>query len=158
MGAPGMFSSTLQKSQSSEIAAAPEKSEGGSLAGSDALSGGALATSNFKARESAATMWKVAGGKLIKSSTPSQWEDAYPVGSFEFSCVNARGNDVWAGGSSAFLIHSRDGGSSWEIVKLGDAATGSIVNILAGALNVQVKTSDNQLWTSADGGKTWIMR
>jgi hypothetical protein len=158
MGAPGMFSSTLQKSQSSEIAAAPEKSEGGSLAGSDALSGGALATSNFKARESAATLWKVAGGKLIKSSTPSQWEDAYPVGSFEFSCVNARGNDVWAGGSSAFLIHSRDGGSSWEIVKLGDAATGSIVNILAGALNVQVKTSDNQLWTSADGGKTWIMR
>jgi hypothetical protein len=158
MGSPGMFSSTLQKSQSAEVAAAPEKAEGGSLAASDALSGGALATSNFRARESAAILWKVAGGKLIKSSTPSQWEDAYPVGSFEFSCVNARGNDVWAGGSSAFLIHSRDGGSSWEIVKLGDAATGSIVNILAGALNVQVKTSDNQLWTSPDGGKTWTMQ
>ncbi|HZI57105.1 MAG TPA: hypothetical protein VFF39_10040, partial [Verrucomicrobiae bacterium] len=92
MGAPGMFSSTLQRSPSAEVAAAPAKAEGGSLAASDALSGGALATSNFRARgESAATLWKVAGGKLIKSSTPSQWEDAYPVGSFEFSCVNARG-------------------------------------------------------------------
>ncbi|MBZ5504919.1 MAG: hypothetical protein LAO78_05460 [Acidobacteriia bacterium] len=158
MGAPGMFSSALQKNQPSEVAAAPEKAEGGSLASSDALSHGALATSNFKARESSATLWKVAGGKLIKSSIPSQWEDAYPVAGFQFSFVNARGNDVWAGGSSAFLIHSRDGGSSWEIVKLGDAATGTIVNILAGALNIQVKTSDNQLWSSTDGGKTWTMQ
>jgi hypothetical protein len=158
MGAPGMFSSALAKSQPTEVAAAPEKSEGGSLASSGALGNDALAVYSNRARESTPTAWKVAGGKLIKSSSPSQWEDAYPVASVQFSFVNARGNDVWAGGNSAFLIHSRDGGSAWEIVRLGDAATGTIVNILAGTLNIQVKTSDNQLWSSADGGKTWSLQ
>jgi photosystem II stability/assembly factor-like uncharacterized protein len=102
----------------------------------------------------------VADGKLMKSSGQSQWEDAYPVAgsTMEFSFVNARGNDVWAGGSHASLIHSRDGGQTWETVKLGDNASGTIVSIIAGTMSVQAKTSDNQTWSSADGGKTWILR
>lgn len=158
LGGPGMFSSTLEKGLPTEVSAAPEKAEGGSLARSDALSHGAL-SSSFRS-ESAPTVWKVVGGKLIKSAGPSQWEDAYPSasGSFEFSFVNARGNDVWAGGSHASLIHSRDGGLTWEIVKLGDAATGTIVSIAGSALNIQVKTSDNQTWSSTDGGKSWTLR
>ena len=158
MGGLGTFSTTLGKGQPSEVAAAPEKAESSGLARSDALSHGSLSSSyRF---ESAPTVWKVAGGKLIKSVGPSQWEDAYPAtnGSIEFSFVNARGNDVWAGGSHASLIHSRDGGLTWEIVKLGDAATGTIVNITAVTLNVQVKTSDNQTWSSTDGGKSWTLR
>ena len=93
----------------------------------------------------------------MKSSGQAQWEDAYPVASstMEFSFVNARGNDVWAGGSHASLIHSRDGGQTWETIKLGDNASGTIVSIIAGTMSVQVKTSDNQTWSSADGGKTW---
>jgi hypothetical protein len=158
MGGLGTFSSTLGKGQPAEVAAAPEKAESGSLARSDALSSGAL--SSKLAYQYASTVWKVAGGKLLKSVAPLQWEDAYPAtnGSIEFSFVNARGNDVWAGGSHASLIHSRDGGLTWEIVKLSDAATGTIVNITAIALSVQVKTSDNQTWSSADGGKSWTLR
>ena len=158
LGGPGMFSNALEKSQPSEVVAAPEKNEGGSLANSDALSHGALGISNFKSSsDSMPTVWKVAGGKLIKSSGQSQWEDAYPAAGIEFSAVNARGKDIWAGGSDAILIHSHDAGLTWEVVKLGNAATGRIVSILAGAFNVHVKTSDNQLWLSTDGGKTWIL-
>jgi hypothetical protein len=158
MGGVGTFSSSLGKDHPSEVSAAPEKAESGSLAGTDALSRGSMSTSYSFA--SAPKAWKVAGGKLIKSAGPSQWEDAYPAtnDSIEFSFVNARGNDVWAGGSHASLIHSRDGGLTWEIVKLSDAATGTIVNIAAGALNIQVKTSDNQTWSSTDGGKSWTLR
>jgi photosystem II stability/assembly factor-like uncharacterized protein len=107
--------------------------------------------------ESAAPMWKVADGKLMKSSGQSQWEDAYPVAgsAMEFSFVNARGNDIWAGGSHASLIHSRDGGRSWETIALGDNASGTVISIIAGTMSVQVKTSDSQTWASADGGKTW---
>jgi photosystem II stability/assembly factor-like uncharacterized protein len=96
----------------------------------------------------------------MKSSGQAQWQDAYPVASstMEFSFVNARGNDVWAGGSHASLIHSRDGGQTWETIKLGDNASGTIVSIIAGTMSVQVKTSDNQTWSSADGGKTWTLR
>ena len=158
MGEPGSFSATLLKNQTVEAKAAPEKADAGSLAASDALSPGALSANSFVARESAPRSWKVVGGKLIKSAGQSQWEEAYPGAGFEFSFVTARGNDVWAGGSHASIIHSRDGGLTWETVRLGEAATGTIVSIMAGTLNVQVKTSDNQLWSSTDAGKTWSLR
>src|ERR1051326_5003948 len=158
MGEPGSFSATLLKNETAEAKAAPEKTEAGSLAASEALSPGALSTGSYVARESAPISWKVVGGKLIKSAGQSQWEEACPGAGFEFSFVTARGNDVWAGGSHASIIHSRDGGQTWETVRLGEAATGTIVSIMAGTLNVQVKTSDNQLWSSTDAGKTWSLR
>jgi photosystem II stability/assembly factor-like uncharacterized protein len=158
MGEPGSFSATLLKNQTTEAKAAPEKADAGSLAASDALSPGALSANSYVSRESAPISWKVVGGKLIKSAGQSQWEEAYPGAGFEFSFVTARGNDVWAGGSHASIIHSRDGGLTWETVRLGEAATGNIVSIMAGTLNVQVKTSDNQLWSSTDAGKTWSLR
>ncbi|HET8890356.1 MAG TPA: YCF48-related protein [Candidatus Angelobacter sp.] len=158
MGEPGSFSATLLKNQTAEVKAAPEKADAGSLAASDALSPGALSAPGFRSGESTPASWKVVGGKLIKSAGQSQWEEAYPGAGFEFSVVTARGNDVWAGGSHASIIHSRDGGQTWETVRLGEAATGSIVSIMAGTLNVQVRTSDNQLWSSTDAGKTWSLR
>jgi photosynthesis system II assembly factor YCF48-like protein/putative zinc finger protein len=158
MGEPGSFSATLLKNQTAEAKAAPEKADAGSLAASDALSPGALSSYSYAARESVPASWKVVGGKLIKSAGQSQWEEAYPGAGFEFSIVTARGSDVWAGGSHASIIHSRDGGMTWETIRLGEAATGTIVSIMAGTLNVQVKTSDNQLWSSTDAGKTWSLR
>ena len=157
LGGPGMFSGAIEKSQPSELSAAPAKAETDSLASSSSLSSGAMA---YRSADSATPTWKVAGGKLMKSSAPAQWEDAYPVASsaMEFSVVNARGNDVWAGGSHASLIHSRDGGQTWETVKLGDNASGTIISIIAGTMSVQVKTSDNQSWASSDGGKSWVLR
>jgi photosystem II stability/assembly factor-like uncharacterized protein len=152
-----MFSGAIEKNQPAEISAAPAKAETDTLSASGSLSAGAMA---YRSADSAAPTWKVADGKLMKSSGPSQWEDAYPVASsiMEFSFVNARGNDVWAGGSHASLIHSRDAGQTWETIKLGDNASGSIVSIIAGTMSVQIKTSDNQTWSSADGGKTWTLR
>ena len=159
LGGPGMFSGAIEKSQPSELSAAPARADADSFAASSSLSVNAMAPPLHKA-DSAAPMWKVVDGKLMKSSSQSQWEDAYPVASatMEFSFVNARGNDVWAGGSHASLIHSRDGGQTWDTVKLGDNASGTIVGIIAGTMSVQVKTSDNQTWASADGGKNWILR
>lgn len=156
LGGPGMFSGAIEKSQPAEISAAPARTDTDTLAASSSLSAGAM---GYRSADSATPTWKVAGGKLMRSSGQSQWEDAYPVASstMEFSFVNARGNDVWAGGSHASLIHSRDGGQTWETVKLSDEASGTIISIIAGTMSVQVKTSDNQTWSSADGGKTWSL-
>jgi hypothetical protein len=160
LGGPGMFSGAIEKNQPTEIAATPERTDADSFAASGSLSPSAMAPSGSHSSDSASPMWKVAGGKLMKSAGPSQWEDAYPVASsvIEFAFVNVHGNDVWAGGSHAAMIHSRDGGLTWETVKLGDNATGTIVSIIAGTMSVQAKTSDNQTWSSADGGKTWALR
>jgi photosynthesis system II assembly factor YCF48-like protein/putative zinc finger protein len=157
LGGPGMFSGAIEKNQPAEISAAPARADTDSFAASSSLSAGAMA---YRSADSTIPTWKVADGKLMKSSGQAQWEDAYPVAgsTMEFSFVNARGNDVWAGGSHASLIHSRDGGQTWETVKLGDNASGTIVSIIAGTMSVQVKTSDNQSWSSTDGGKSWTLR
>jgi hypothetical protein len=158
LGGPGMFSGAIEKNQHSELSAAPAKADTDSFAASSSLSASAMAPI-LRRSDSAAPTWKVADGKLMKSSGQSQWEDAYPIAgsTMEFSFVNARGNDVWAGGSHASLIHSRDGGQTWETIKLGDNASGTIVSIIAGTMSVQVKTSDNQSWSSSDGGKSWTV-
>jgi hypothetical protein len=160
LGGPGMFGGTIEKSQSIEVSAAPERADADSFTSSGSLSPGALSASGSRFNDSASPMWKVAGGKLMKFGVQSQWEDAYPVASatVEFSVVNARGNDIWAGGSHVFIIHSRDGGVTWETVKLGDNSSGTIVSIIAGTMSAQVKTSDNQTWSTIDGGKTWTLR
>ena len=152
-----MFSGAMEKNQPAEITAVPAKADTDKLAASSSLSAGAMA---YRSADSTTPTWKIAGGKLMKSSGQAQWEDAYPIAgsTMEFSFVNARGNDVWAGGSHASLIHSRDGGQTWETVKLGDNASGTIVSIIAGTMSVQVKTSDNQSWASTDGGKRWSLR
>jgi hypothetical protein len=153
MGGQGKFSSQLQKEQPAEMAAAPEKPanvEG--LQRFEGLSGRSMANAYT---DSITPLWKVLGGKLVKSSGLGQWQDAYPGASFQFSIVNARGNEIWAGGTNASVIHSRDGGATWEVPRLGDSASGSVLSILVSGNTIQIKTSDNQSWSSSDGGKTW---
>ena len=156
----GKFTGNLQKAEPAEVAAAPEKTGGAGLERSDALTTRSMSAAAFASIDSEPAPWRVMGGKLIKSTGPSQAqsEDAYPGASFQFSFVSARGNEVWAGGTHASLIHSRDGGANWETVKLGDAASGAIANILFSGNHVQVKTSDDQTWSSSDGGKTWVLQ
>jgi hypothetical protein len=144
--------SELQKDQPAEMAAAPSIAAQG--AQQHALASRALSPSSFASADISAPLWKIAAGKLFRS-TGSEWEEAYPGASFQFTAVTPHGNEVWAGGSQATLIHSRDAGVHWETAKLGDAASGAIVSIVFLGSNVQVRTSDNQSWSSADGGKTW---
>jgi hypothetical protein len=164
MDVHGELNSSLLRSQSTQIATAPEKSAGSELERSEGFTRRAAAAvaPAAKSRESASAQlhWRVADGKLFKSLDLNQWQDAYPRADadFEFSFVAAHGADVWAGGSHAALLHSRDGGALWENVKLGDSASGTIVSIVANGLNVQVKTSDNQSWLSSDAGKTWALQ
>jgi hypothetical protein len=154
MGEPGKYSDQLQKEQPAEVTAAAEKPAGvDGLQRFEGLNRRSMAGAS--ASDSAATLWKVLSGKLVKSSGPGQWEEAYPGASFQFAVVSARGNEVWAGGTQASIIHSRDGGKTWEAPKLDSTASGSIVSILFSGNIVQIKTSDGQSWLSSDGGKTW---
>jgi putative zinc finger protein len=145
--------SSSEKAAESTVAAAPPSPDSAGFVGSGAFS---PASRSLSSSETSAATWKVADGKLLKSHAQSGWEEARTPAAFEFTMVNAQGGQVWAGGSNAGLIHSYDGGNTWELVKLGDGASGSIVSILFAGNHVQVKTSDDQLWSSADGGKSWV--
>ena len=102
--------------------------------------------------------WSISpDGKLIKSADLNVWHEVYPQkDDLMFRVVVAEGHDVWAGGSHLTLIHSWNGGVDWKKMKLGEAATGDITDIVIGNGDVQVKTSNDQTWVSQDGGVTWV--
>jgi hypothetical protein len=145
--------SDSQKVGESAVASAPTKTESAGFAGGGAFSPASRRSLN--SAETTAAAWKVADGKLLKAFGQSEWEEAHTPAAFEFTTVNAHGGEVWAGGANAGLIHSNDGGNMWSLVKLGEGASGAIVSILFAGNHVQVKTTDDQSWSSFDGGKTW---
>lgn len=164
MGGTGALNPTRDKSQSVEMtSAAPASIDG---AGENELARAPVFTSRARAAAPSASeadmkagspqlYWKIAGGKLLRFGETGAWAEAYPDSSIEFSTFAAHGAEIWAGGSDAALIRSRDGGATWERITLGAAASGTIIKIEAGALSVQVKSSSGQSWLSLDGGKSW---
>jgi hypothetical protein len=154
----------LNPNVSEAAAAAPALENGANaLEQSGAFRGHALsdASSTAKAamRESTPSPWRVSGGRLVRPGEAGTWVAASCAGSetMEFTTVSAHGNDIWAGGANAALIHSRDGGATCERITLGASAIGTIVRIEARGAVVQVKSSSGQSWSSQDGGKTWKM-
>ena len=132
---------------------------GADLDRSNAFSQRALAAGSGGARyqAGAASAWRINEGKLLKSGGAGLWVEGYSGESIEFTVVTAHGSAVWAGGMNAALVHSVNGGASWERIALGASAAGYINSIDAAGANVHVTSSSGQAWSSDDGGKTWSL-
>lgn len=155
-----MFNNGLTVQHSDPLVAAntAEKADSSDLAGSPAFTARGFGSSRKSFIAGAAPYrWKIAQGKLLKSADSAIWIDAYPAtDGIDFSAVTANGSQIWAGGNHGQLVHSRDGGTTWEKAALGDATAGNVVSIEIQGLNVHVVTAPSQGWSSLDGGKTWI--
>jgi hypothetical protein len=155
-----MFNNGLAVQHSDPVIAAntAEKADSSNLAGSPAFTARGFGSSRKPFIAGAAPYhWKVAQGKLLKSADSAIWIDAYSAtDGIEFSAVTANGSQIWAGGNRGQLVHSHDGGATWEKAALGDATVGNVVSIEIQGLNVHVVTAPSQGWSSLDGGKTWI--
>jgi hypothetical protein len=160
LGDRAMFQPGMPVGQAGDaLAAKPTAGMEGSLAESQAFSSRALGTSSTKAVLGGAQyQWKVVQGKLLRSSDLSHWTEENPGGeNLKFSIVSSNGSEIWTGGSDASLMHSTDGGATWERVTLGAAATGTITSIEVAGQNLLVKSSSGQSWSSQDGGKSWVL-
>jgi Putative zinc-finger len=77
-------------------------------------------------------------------------------------CYAAGGNDLWAGGKAGDLFHSANGGLTWsQMHPLAQEQTlsGDVTHIdIYGPSQVVLFTSNNQSWSTADGGKTWAKK
>ena len=158
-----MFSPGLSQSAPAEMAVTANKGNGLSgqaLAQSPAFTTRAMASgSNALNQSENSFLWKISQGRLLKSSDMDHWIDGYPVSEgIEFSVVTASGADVWAGGKDASLVHSRDGGVTWERITLGASATGTINSIEVNQSTVFVRNSSGQGWISQDGGRSWSLQ
>jgi Photosynthesis system II assembly factor YCF48/Putative zinc-finger len=175
MGGAGQFN------PAKEMGAAPEVTTAAPLAAKDAgeleqshaltararsatsagtldIDGLAVNDRSMKKTETAQPAWKVGDSKLLKLDDSGAWTEAAASEGIEFSVVSSHGSDIWAGGANAAVVHSRDGGATWERITLGSSATGTITSIEAGAVKVLVKSSSGQSWSSPDGGKTWVLQ
>jgi putative zinc finger protein len=124
--------------------------------------------------------WAITGGVLQRSVDSGQsWQDALHADR-PLLCYASRDEDVWAGGQAGTLFHSANSGVTWAQVQPSVKArqlSSDITRIevrnnevrneeLRRDLRYDVRspgeillsTSNNEIWSSADGGKTWAKK
>ena len=111
--------------------------------------------------------WVITGGVLQRSPDNGQsWQDALHA-DHPLLCYASQGENVWAGGLAGTLFHSADGGVTWVQVQpavkaqqLSSDVThidvrGDLRGDVRGPAGIVLSTSNSEIWSSADGGKTW---
>ncbi len=162
LGSSAMFKPGMDVNQPTDAIVAAQTTDHadkGVLAESPAFTSNALASLPRRQMLGAPQyQWKVVQGKLLRSSDLAHWTEENPASeNLKFSVVSHDGLEIWAGGADAALVHSRDGGTTWERITLGASATGTITSIEVAGQNLQVKSSSGQSWASQDGGKSWTL-
>ena len=116
----------------------------------------ALPASQTSARN---VTWTITAGVLQRSLDSGQsWQNALRA-HHPLLCYASRGEDVWAGGQAGTLFHSADSGITWTQVQPSiktQQLSSDVTHIdVRGPAEIVVSTSNNEIWSSADGGKTW---
>jgi hypothetical protein len=161
-----------QEEQKTPAAAAPGPAR---LQARNVMSAATLAST---AKQSLAphVTWAITAGVLQRSLDNGQnWQDALRA-HHPLLCYASHDEDVWTGGQAGTLFHSADSGVSWVQVQpsikarqLGSDITHIELrntelrnNELRGNLRndarpaeIIVSTSNSEIWSSADAGKTW---
>ena len=124
--------------------------------------------------------WAITGGVLHRSLDSGQsWQDALHA-DHPLLCYASRDEDVWAGGQAGTLFHSANSGVTWAQVQPSVKArqlSSDITHIevrnnevrneelrrdlrydVRGPGEIQLSTGNNEIWSSADGGKTWAKK
>jgi Putative zinc-finger len=131
--------------------------------------------------------WAIAGGVLQRSVDSGQsWQDALHA-DHPLLCYASRDEDVWAGGQAGTLFHSANSGATWAQVQpsvktrqlssdithievgnnevrnnknevRNEALRREVRNDVRGPGEILLSTRNHEIWTSADGGKTWAKR
>jgi hypothetical protein len=152
-----------------------------------ASSAAKLAATDFAQRDVAKDnfAWTISSGLLRRSQDSGQtWQDNLHA-DHPLLCYATHGDEIWTGGQSGALYHSTDGGATWlqlhpssngrlitsdisriDLRSLNLVSNGSGSNSGSGSGNnvsqlpgkIVLSTSNNETWTSLDGGKTWELK
>jgi hypothetical protein len=103
--------------------------------------------------------WVITAGVLQRSEDNGQsWQNAL-LADHLLLCYASHDQDVWTGGKAGSLFHSANGGVTWVRVQpsiKARALTSDVTRIdVRGPGEIVVSTGNNEIWSSADGGKTW---
>lgn len=108
--------------------------------------------------------WAITTGLLQRSLDSGQtWQQVLRA-DHPLLCYASYGDDVWAGGQAGTLFHSADNGTTWAQVQpsiQGQRLSSDITHVdvsqmdVGGPSKIVVSTSNEEIWSSADDGKTW---
>ena len=150
---PGMEVNEQQKTQAAFVVPAPARSQSKDIMSNARL---AVPASSTSARN---ITWTITAGALQRSMDSGQsWQNALRA-DYPLLCYASHDNDVWAGGQAGTLFHSADSGVTWAQVQpsiKGQQLGFDVTHIdVRGPAEIVVSTSNHEIWSSADGGKTW---
>lgn len=108
--------------------------------------------------------WTISGGVLRRSQDGGQtWQESLHPDHL-LLCYASYRDDIWAAGQGGSLYHSTDGGLTWLQIRpfaKNRALSSDISQIdlqghdIGNPGQIVVSTTNKQIWTSQDGGKTW---
>ena len=105
--------------------------------------------------------WTLSSDGTLQRSLDSgrTWATIPVAGNSVFRALAAVGADIWVGGSRGSLYRSMDAGEHWLQVKptsSGKVLTADIIGVeFTDANHGKLTTADEQIWTTADAGRTW---
>ncbi|MBZ5614939.1 MAG: zf-HC2 domain-containing protein [Acidobacteriia bacterium] len=103
--------------------------------------------------------WAITAGVLQRSLDSGQsWQEALRADR-PLLCYASRDEEVWTGGQAGTLFRSADSGVTWLRVQPAvntKSLSSDLIHIdLRGPAEVVISTSNQEIWSSADRGKTW---
>jgi hypothetical protein len=105
-----------------------------------------------------APLWMISAGILQRSLDGGEsWQTALKA-DHGLLCSASSGPNVWAAGQAGTVLHSSDGGTTWNAVQIssqGHVLTSDITHFEIREKEIVLATADQQTWSSADAGKTW---
>jgi len=106
--------------------------------------------------------WSLSEDGIPQRSDDSghRWQKIAVDASVQFRALYADQQEVWVGGPAGVLYHSSDMGAHWTRVRPADGATTLSADIaridFKDPLHGDVTTAKGGIWTTADGGVSWL--
>jgi hypothetical protein len=106
--------------------------------------------------------WSISVGVLQQSKDNGQsWQTALHA-DHSLLTFTSHGDDVWVGGEAGTLYHSIDSGATWAQMQPSTSSqrlSSSITHIaISGPTAIVFSTTNNEVWSTMDGGKTWAKK
>jgi hypothetical protein len=152
--------SASTRDQNASLAKAKKSAEKDDLSAAPSTSAESMALKQLATSQ----RWTISStGQLQRSlDSGATWQPMLASEGVAFHVVASAGPQVWAGGGSAALFHSSDGGQQWTRIHPSSGDQQLTTDVVAIQLSkhgdrVRVREKNGIMWTSRNSGQSWSL-